>query len=102
MVEALRSDAPRKGVIRQHVLFSGRVQGVGFRYTACRIADRFAVTGWIQNLPDGRVEAVVEGEPSEIEDFLAAVREHMRPNISQCIKTESAATGEYLGFQIRV
>lgn len=101
-MEALRSNVPPKGVIRHHVLFSGRVQGVGFRYTACRIADRFAVTGWIRNLPDGRVEAIVEGEPSETEGFLVAVREQMRLNISECIKTESAATGEYLGFQIRV
>jgi len=44
----------------------------------------------------------VEGEPSETEGFLVAVREQMRQNISECIKTESAATGEYLGFQIRV
>ena len=47
------------------VLFSGRVQGVGFRYTACHIARHFTVTGYVRNLPDGRVELLAEGNPEE-------------------------------------
>jgi acylphosphatase len=51
-------------VIRYHVLVSGRVQGVFFRDTCRRLAQRYGVAGWVRNLPDGRVEAVFEG-PAE-------------------------------------
>jgi acylphosphatase len=53
------------------VLYKGNVQGVGFRYTAVRIAEEFDVTGYVRNLPDGDVEIVVEGEGQEIDQFLA-------------------------------
>ena len=46
---------------RREVYFSGRVQGVGFRYTVRMVASRFAVTGFVKNLPDGRVQLVAEG-----------------------------------------
>jgi acylphosphatase len=53
-------------VIRNHVLISGRVQGVGFRDSYRRLALRRGVSGWVRNLPDGRVEAVLEGPPDEV------------------------------------
>src|SRR4029079_16800556 len=56
---------------RRQVYYSGRVQGVGFRYTARQIAGRFAVTGFVENLGDGRVHLIVEGETREIDRFLA-------------------------------
>ena len=56
------------------VNFFGTVQGVGFRYTTCRTARRYEVTGTVRNLPDGRVECVVEGEATEISDGLAVPR----------------------------
>ncbi len=68
---------PHEEAQRREVHYSGRVQGVGFRYTACRIALQFAVTGYVKNLPDGRVELVVEGRPQEIEAMLQAVRAEM-------------------------
>ena len=62
--------------------FSGTVQGVGFRYTVARIARHFAVTGYVRNLPDGRVEFAAEGEEAVLKDFLAAVKESpMQPYI---------------------
>lgn len=48
--------------VRVHVYISGRVQGVFFRYETKRLADSIGVKGWVRNLPDGRVEAVFEGE----------------------------------------
>jgi acylphosphatase len=48
--------------VARRYLISGRVQGVGFRYFTKDVADREGVTGWVRNLPDGRVEALVEGE----------------------------------------
>jgi acylphosphatase len=73
--------------MRRHLFYSGRVQGVGFRYTAQRIARSFAVTGWVRNLPDGRVELIVEGDS-------------MAGNIDGVEQLDEAATGEFSGFQI--
>jgi len=59
----------------KQVFYSGHVQGVGFRYTVRRIASGYEVTGWVKNLPDGRVEVQAGAEESqELEDFLDAVR----------------------------
>jgi acylphosphatase len=58
-----------------HVFYSGRVQGVGFRFTAKATAQSYEVTGTIRNLPDGRVEMVAEGERSELEAFRRAIQD---------------------------
>lgn len=57
------------------VFYEGRVQGVGFRWTVKSLAQGFDVTGWVRNLPDGRVELQVTGESVEVSDFLTAIRE---------------------------
>ncbi|MBX7071716.1 MAG: acylphosphatase [Pirellulales bacterium] len=85
---------------RRRVLYYGRVQGVGFRYTAQRLAGRFAVTGFVRNLPAGNVELVAEGVPLEIERFLSAVREQMSDGIQSEQAATSDATGEFRGFEI--
>ncbi len=53
-------------MIRNRVLISGQVQGVYFRDTCRRLALQHGVSGWVRNLPDGRVEAVLEGPPEEV------------------------------------
>jgi acylphosphatase len=53
-------------VVRNRVLVSGRVQGVFFRDTCRRLAIAHGVTGWVRNLPDGRVEAVFEGPDEQV------------------------------------
>jgi acylphosphatase len=88
-------------MIRRTVLFSGRVQGVGFRYTACHVAKRFEVAGYVRNLPDGRVEAVVEGEEDEIGRFMKAVSEEMSPGIRDVTYHDTTGTGEFTRFEIR-
>ncbi len=63
-------------MIAKQVFYSGRVQGVGFRYTTRQIASGYDVTGWVKNLPDGRVEMqVMAAEVEELEAFLAEVLE---------------------------
>ena len=62
-------------MIARQVFYEGRVHGVGFRYTVKRIAAGFEVTGWVRNLPDGRVELQAGGEIEEVEAFLLAIRE---------------------------
>ncbi|MGN0372505.1 MAG: acylphosphatase [Enterocloster sp.] len=56
--------------VRKHIIFSGRVQGVGFRYTACYLARPLGLTGWVRNLWDGTVEMEVQGPGEVIEKFL--------------------------------
>ena len=52
------------------ILFSGRVQGVGFRYTTHSIAQSFDVVGYVMNLPDGRVQMNVQGKDDELDRFI--------------------------------
>lgn len=59
--------------VRRHVYFSGRVQGVGFRYRAVQAAIDFHLTGWVQNLPDGRVEMEVQGREGDIGRLLQSL-----------------------------
>jgi acylphosphatase len=88
-------------MIRRTVLFSGRVQGVGFRYTACRVAEDYAVTGNVRNLSDGRVETVVEGEAEEIDRFLTALKTEMASYIRDVQQHDSPAAGEFRRFEVR-
>ncbi len=82
-------------MIRITAYFTGRVQGVGFRYTAVNIARRFAVAGCVMNLPDGRVELVVEGEPAEARAFIDAVKEAMGRNIRDVTTDTGQANSEF-------
>ncbi len=87
--------------MRKSVYYSGRVQGVGFRYTAHSIARRFDVSGFVRNLPDGRVELVAEGERHELTLFLDEIRERMGAQIRDETVDTQPATGEFTGFEIR-
>ena len=87
--------------IRMMVLYSGRVQGVGFRYTARTVAAGFEVCGTVRNLPDGRVELVAEGERAELEAFRDAIRnEGLAASIRDEAVTWSEALGGFRGFEI--
>ncbi len=88
--------------IRRHAYFSGRVQGVGFRFTACRIAEGFDVVGYVKNLTDGRVEAVVEGPEPEVSGFLAAMQTEMSDNIRKIETEDAAASGVFGRFDVRL
>jgi acylphosphatase len=85
---------------RRSVYYSGRVQGVGFRYTARQIAERYCVTGFVRNLPDRRVELVVEGADDEISRFLGEIADRMIDNIRDSQISQSAATGQFTSFDI--
>jgi len=86
---------------RLHVVYSGRVQGVGFRYTVCQAAEPFAVTGFIRNLWDGDVELAAEGDESELAGLLNAIRaSRLRRNITGEAVRWEPATGEYESFGV--
>ena len=95
----------RSGFMRKRatVFYTGRVQGVGFRYTAREIACGFEVTGYVRNLDDGRVELVAQGEEPEVTAFLDAVREsqlgsHIR---NADVNWSGEPTGGFQGFEMR-
>ena len=87
--------------LRRTVLYAGTVQGVGFRFTAERVARRFSVGGSVRNLPDGRVEVVAEGTGGELAGFLAALEDAMSGYIRDRQVAETPGTGGYAGFTIR-
>lgn len=62
---------------RTAVIFEGRVQGVGFRFAAREVAQRFPVTGWVRNEPDGAVRLEVQGQAPEVDAMIDALRDRM-------------------------
>jgi len=88
------------GVEARRVLYSGRVQGVGFRYTARRIAQQHTVTGFVRNLDDGRVELVAEGAACEIDGLLTEIAEAMTGYIRDVRADAIPVTGRYASFDV--
>jgi acylphosphatase len=86
---------------RMHSLFAGRVQGVGFRISICRIAERFPVTGFVRNLDNGEVELVAEGKEEILSAFAAEIRNSSlkRHLLHERIQWETAS-GEFNKFGI--
>ena len=86
---------------RLHIFYSGRVQGVGFRYTAKQVAHGFEVTGIVRNLADGRVELVAEGQRGELEEFRRAIQDSA---VGRFVRQEelawSAVKNEFRAFEI--
>ena len=66
-----------KAAHRAHVIYEGRVQGVGFRYTAEGLAHSLGLTGWVKNLHDGSVELVCEGPKEKIEALFSQIQQGM-------------------------
>ncbi len=87
---------------RLSVFWSGRVQGVGFRYTAESAALKLGVTGWVRNLPDGRVEAVAEGPEKTLKTLLDQIASGPMKKYIRRVETRwEKPTGEFDDFQIR-
>lgn len=84
-----------------HVYYSGRVQGVGFRYTAQNLARELGIYGWVKNLDDGRVEICLEAEEEKLRQFLTRTSEYFKKYIRDTDIEYSAATGEFKNFEIK-
>ena len=86
---------------RIQILYSGQVQGVGFRYTVKSVATGFEVTGSVRNLPGGGVELIAEGTKDELESFRQAIRES---GLDHFVRDEDVswaeAAGGFRGFEI--
>jgi acylphosphatase len=82
------------------VLFTGRVQGVGFRYAALQVAREFDVAGFVANRADGRVHLEAEGKPEEVRAFVAAVEERMQDYIRKVERSPGSRPPHFTGFTI--
>ena len=86
----------------RHVFFEGRVQGVGFRWTVKNLARGYDVTGWVKNLPDGRVEMQASGETAEVDAFLEAIEEsELKSHIKKVDVHVIPPPTDFRGFEIR-
>ena len=89
-------------MISLQVFYEGNVQGVGFRWSIRHVAKGFDVTGWVRNLPDGRVELQVNGQESEVRAFLDGVMQsELRAHIKKQDVTPLADAPPTHGFEIR-
>ena len=82
------------------VHFEGRVQGVGFRYRTLQVARGYEVCGYVRNLPDGRVELLAEGRPSEVDAFVAEVAARMDVFIRKIHRESGQREAQAEGFRI--
>jgi acylphosphatase len=81
--------------------FTGRVQGVGFRYAALQVAREFEVSGYVANLADGRVQLEAEGRPDEVAAYIAAVEEKMHGYVRKVDRVTSRREPQFAGFSIK-
>lgn len=90
-----------ESTIRRRVLVSGLVQGVAFRAYTREMARTIGVSGWVQNLPDGRVEALVEGEPDRVARMVDWLKKGPPTSrVAEIHVTEETPTGELSSFEI--
>jgi acylphosphatase len=88
-------------VHHETVFFTGRVQGVGFRYSTLQVAKEFEVTGFVKNLPDGRVQLEAEGRVDEVGAFVTAVEERMHGYIRKTDRAGRKRPSQFSSFQIQ-
>lgn len=86
---------------RKTAYFTGNVQGVGFRYTTQNLALQYDVNGYVRNLPDGRVEVVLEGNDEEMNHLVQAIQQRMEGFIKRVDLQESPATHQFDRFSIK-
>jgi acylphosphatase len=84
----------------KHLVISGRVQGVGFRYSMAEEAERLGLTGWVRNRRDGTVEAVIDGQAAAVEALLAWARRGP-PSARVSDLTVSESGGTFARFEMR-
>jgi acylphosphatase len=87
-------------MIARYITFTGRVQGVGFRFTARRAAQRRQLTGYVQNMPNGSVEMLAQGNPVEIDDCIQDIKEYFSGYIKEVKIEETPIETKYTDFQI--
>jgi acylphosphatase len=102
MLQVDESGEAKNMKTRAHVFVAGRVQGVFFRSATKHIADRYDVKGWIRNLPDGRVEAVFEGEKEAVQKLIEFCKHGpSSAGVTNVDLTWENYTGEFESFKMK-
>ena len=86
---------------RVHIFYSGRVQGVGFRFVSERSAVEFGVVGWVKNLGDGRVELICEGEEEKLNKLISKIEKYFSDYIRNADVSWQEAIGEFKDFSVK-
>jgi len=92
---------PQQDQTAAGLIFQGRVQGVGFRYTTHSLSRQFDVAGYVRNLKDGTVELRAQGQSQEIDRFVMAIRKHFEGQITSVQRDTVAPDSNLKGFTIR-
>jgi acylphosphatase len=87
-------------MIAKNIIFIGRVQGVGFRFTAFRIANRYQLTGFVRNSPDGSVEMLVQGSSDDVDNCIRDIEESFTGYIRETKVEEIPTNPQYTDFKI--
>lgn len=93
--------ADKNTVARWHVVFTGSVQHVGFRYTACYLAKSLYLTGWVDNLPDGRVEMEAQGPVALLRRLVLQLKSRPHIHITDMEITEIPTKARDRRFEVR-
>lgn len=83
-----------------HIIYSGFVQGIGFRFTTQKFAEHLGLKGWVKNLSNGSVEMIVEGEESDIRALIEKIDAHFKDHIQYKDVGFSSADGKFFDFRI--
>ncbi len=84
----------------KHIIFTGRVQGVGFRFTAHRLAGQHRLTGWVRNLPDGSVEMFAQGPEEDIDACIEEIRQSFSGYVRDTDIRQTAPEPRFTNFRI--
>jgi acylphosphatase len=87
-------------MVAKHIIFSGRVQGVGFRFTAHRTAGRYRLTGYVRNLPDGTVEMFAQGATQDIDYCIRDIQDSLAGHVRETRAVEVPPDPTYTDFRI--
>jgi acylphosphatase len=97
----MTSSPDKPELVAAEILVSGMVQGVGYRFFTQRVAEELDLSGWVRNLPDGRVQAEAEGPRPRVEEWLARLRVGPRlSSVTDVAVTWKAASGAMRGFLV--
>jgi len=86
---------------RYEVIFSGTVQGVGFRFTARNIAAKYNINGWVMNIPDDKVKLLAEGQEEDLNNFISDIRDEFKSCINDYALHKKEAINDCEDFRIK-
>ena len=87
-------------MVAKHIIFAGHVQGVGFRFTAHRMASCYHLTGFVRNLSDGTVEMLAQGPAEDIEECIRDIEEALAGYVGETLIDEVPPDPRYTDFKI--